>query len=83
MNVSITNSLEDFVRQQVNSGLYASVSEVVRHALRLLQERESQNIRDKINISLQQIENGQFLEADDKFWEDLENEIVKEIEEGN
>jgi len=39
-NVSLTPELEDFTRLCVENGRYASVSEVVRHALRLMQEQE-------------------------------------------
>lgn len=41
MNVNLTPHLEDMVRQKVNSGLYTSASEVVREALRLMDERDS------------------------------------------
>ena len=40
MNVSLTPQLEDFVKQKVEAGLYNSVSEVMREALRLLVERD-------------------------------------------
>jgi antitoxin ParD1/3/4 len=40
MNVSLTPRLEDLVKQKVKSGLYTSSSEVVREALRLLDERD-------------------------------------------
>ena len=40
MNVSLTTRLEDLVKQKVKSGLYTSSSEVVREALRLLDERD-------------------------------------------
>ena len=40
MNVSISPALEDFVKAKVDSGLYSSTSEVVREALRLLQEQD-------------------------------------------
>ena len=40
MNVNLTPKLEDWVRQKVESGLYNSSSEVVREALRLMQENE-------------------------------------------
>jgi antitoxin ParD1/3/4 len=39
MNVSVTPALEAFVRKEVESGRYNNASEVVRAALRLLQER--------------------------------------------
>ncbi len=40
MNVSLTKTLEAFVRAKVDSGLYNNASEVVRDALRLLEARE-------------------------------------------
>jgi antitoxin ParD1/3/4 len=40
MNVSLTQELEQFVHAKVKSGRYLSASEVVRDALRLLEERD-------------------------------------------
>jgi antitoxin ParD1/3/4 len=40
MNISLTPQLEDLVRRKVDSGLYGSASEVMREALRLLEERD-------------------------------------------
>ena len=40
MNVSLTPELEQFVSAKVQSGRYNSASEVVREALRLLEEHE-------------------------------------------
>lgn len=40
MNVSLTPELEQFVHAKVKSGRYLSASEVVREALRLLEERD-------------------------------------------
>lgn len=40
MNVSLTPELENFVQARVSTGRYTSASEVVREALRLLEERE-------------------------------------------
>jgi len=40
MNVNLTPQLEALVRAKVNSGLYTSASEVVREALRLMQEQD-------------------------------------------
>ena len=41
MNVSLTPELEEFVSGKVQSGRYNSASEVVREALRLLEEHDS------------------------------------------
>jgi len=40
MNVNLSPQLEEMVRQKVASGRYNSASEVVREALRLLDERD-------------------------------------------
>ena len=40
MNISLMPQLEEMVRQNVNSGLYTSASEVVREALRLMGEKD-------------------------------------------
>lgn len=40
MNISLTPKLEDLVNQKVQSGLYNSASEVIRSALRLLEEKD-------------------------------------------
>ena len=40
MNVSLTPELEKFVNNKVQTGRYNSASEVVREALRLLEEHE-------------------------------------------
>ena len=40
MNVNLTPQLEELVREKVSSGLYNSASEVVRDALRLMEEQD-------------------------------------------
>jgi antitoxin ParD1/3/4 len=41
MNVSLTPALEEFVAAKVRSGRYTSASEVVREALRLLEDQDA------------------------------------------
>lgn len=40
MNVSLTPQLENLIQEKVDSGLYNSASEVIREALRLLEEKD-------------------------------------------
>ncbi|HSI60643.1 MAG TPA: type II toxin-antitoxin system ParD family antitoxin [Ideonella sp.] len=40
MNVNLTPHLEEMVRGKVSSGLYTSASEVIREALRLMDEQD-------------------------------------------
>ena len=44
MNVSLTPELEEFVSTKVQTGRYNSASEVVREALRLLEEHDSARV---------------------------------------
>ena len=45
MNVSITDHLVSFVREKVKSGRYNNASEVVRDALRRLEDEEAREVR--------------------------------------
>ena len=40
MNVSLTHELDQYVSSKVQTGRYNSASEVLREALRLMQERD-------------------------------------------
>ncbi|HTW22433.1 MAG TPA: type II toxin-antitoxin system ParD family antitoxin [Candidatus Baltobacteraceae bacterium] len=45
MNVSITDELASYVRKKVRSGRYNNASEVVREALRRMEEDEARAVR--------------------------------------
>jgi len=49
MNVSLTDELANFVKAKVTTGRYASSSEVVREALRLMEKLEQQE-GEKLNL---------------------------------
>jgi len=69
MNVSLTPELDRYVLSKVETGRYNSASEVMREALRLMQERDE--IRDlqlvearlKIRNGLAALEAGDFVEG--------------------
>lgn len=64
MNVSLTPQLEELIKKKVKSGLYNSASEVVREALRLLEERDRlkeiklQELRKDVLAGIQQLDQG-------------------------
>ena len=64
MNVSLTPELERLVQEKVKSGRYASVSEVIREGLRLLEEQDElrlqrlADVRRKIDRGLEQLDRG-------------------------
>ena len=57
INVSLTPQLEEMVRQKVSGGLYNSVSEVVREALRLMDAQDRLQAV-KLDQLRQDIQNG-------------------------
>lgn len=65
MNVSLTPQLEHCIKQKVAKGRCNSVSEVVREALRLLEERDAlqalklEALRKDIYPGLESLDNGQ------------------------
>lgn len=58
MNVNLTPQLEELIRSKVASGMYTSASEVVREALRLMDEQDRlraaklEQLRDDIRQGL-------------------------------
>ena len=70
MNVSLTSELENYVKSKVATGMYNSVSEVMREALRLLKERDAMQairleaLRQDINKGMNSLERGEAMPLD-------------------
>jgi antitoxin ParD1/3/4 len=56
-NINLTEHLDDFVARQVASGRYSNASEIVREALRLLEEHEQER-KAKLNALRQAAKKG-------------------------
>ena len=72
MNVHLTPELEQLVQGKVKSGRYNSASEVVREALRLLEQDEvftfrKDQIRKQIEEGWQSAKRGEFVGGDEVF----------------
>jgi len=65
MNVSLTPQLEALVQKKVKAGMYQTASEVIREALRLLQQRDA-SLRQKVRAGFEQIERGDYIDLDQK-----------------
>jgi antitoxin ParD1/3/4 len=78
MNVSLTPQLEGMIRDRVESGRYNNASEVVREALRLLEERDRlQYLRSLLAVGLEQAQRGELVE----FTPELLDDIVRRAKE--
>ena len=72
MNVSLTPELEAMIRQQVDSGRYNNASEVVREALRLLDEHQRvQHLRSLLAVGLEQAQRGELVEFTPELLDDI------------
>jgi antitoxin ParD1/3/4 len=72
MNVSLTPELEAMIRQQVESGRYNNASEVVREALRLLDEHQRvQHLRALLAVGLEQAQRGELVEFTPELVDDI------------
>jgi antitoxin ParD1/3/4 len=90
MNISLTPQLEGFIKRKVSSGLYNSASEVIREALRMLEERDRlremrlEALRKEIQEGIDQIGRGGYTEYDEQtlgdFFEGVRIEGGKKLE---
>jgi antitoxin ParD1/3/4 len=75
LNVSLTPQLEKFVQARVASGRYQTASEVVREALRLLENHERQraeahtSLKKKIQNDAAAAERGEWFDGEEVFEE--------------
>ena len=73
MNVSLTPQLERFVHKKVQVGRYNSASEVVREALRLLEDKDRlrqkrvEEIRRKIEEGWESLQRGEGVDGEEFF----------------
>lgn len=85
MNVSLTPELESMIHSKVQSGLYNSASEVVREALRLLEEQDRikemrrEDLRREIMKGVEDIKAGRYITLETK--EDYDN-LAEDIKQG-
>jgi antitoxin ParD1/3/4 len=80
MNVHLTPELEQIVQGRVKSGRYSSASEVVREALRLLEQRDEvfalrkDEIRKQIEEGWQAAKRGDVIDGEEVF-DRIDNEL--------
>ena len=73
MNISLTPELESFVQGKVSTGRYTSASEVVREALRLLEEHEKARasrlgeFRAEVDRRLASLDSGECIDGEAVF----------------
>ena len=79
MHISLTTELEKIVKSKVETGMYNNASEVIREALRFMEQHDElvrqmklERLRDKLAVGAAQAQRGEF--ADQSV-----SEIMEEI----
>jgi antitoxin ParD1/3/4 len=73
MSIPLTPEIEQIIQEKVQSGRYLSASEVVREALRLLEERDRlhqlrlEELRKEIAVGIEQADRGELLDGAEVF----------------
>ena len=71
---------EEILNRKVDSGLYRSEDDVIDSALRLLDERDMylQELKEKVQLGMEQIANGEYVEYTGETLHELFDEIEEE-----
>ena len=75
MNVSLTKRHKQYILDKVKSGSYVSASEVVREAVRVLEELETE--RDNIEALLDEADLEPAIPGGPAFWKKLRGELKR------
>jgi antitoxin ParD1/3/4 len=83
MNVSLTPELEALVHRKVKTGLYSTASEVVREALRQMDERDRlARLREVVAIGIAEADQGKVVELTPALWDEIEREADEDERRG-
>jgi antitoxin ParD1/3/4 len=85
-NINLTEHFDEFIKRQVSSGRYSNASEIVREALRLLEEKEQgrqarlKALRQAAKQGFDEIDQGKGIVLDDQqsirqFITEIETEV--------
>lgn len=69
MNITLNSRLENLIQQQITTGKYNNINDVIEDALNLLEKRNHYNqwvkeIGTKIDIAAQQLDRGEGIDGD-------------------
>ena len=77
LNISLPESMRDFISEQVAKGGYSTTSEYIRHLIRQELERVA-----KIQLEtllLEGLDSGESIEITDEWWEQKRTELVEKV----
>ena len=82
---SLGDHFTEFIDQQVESGRYATASDVLRAALRMLEDHDEQLawLRQQLDEADEQVKAGQVHEDSEEFWAGVRCEAAERLRRGD
>jgi antitoxin ParD1/3/4 len=79
MTIKLATDVEARIRQKVENGSYADSDEVMREAMRLLDEQENQlaALRAKLQVGIDQLDRGEGIELTPALWDEIRQEAIE------
>ncbi|NJK67932.1 MAG: type II toxin-antitoxin system ParD family antitoxin [Microcoleus sp. SU_5_3] len=77
LNISLPESMRDFISEQVAKGGYSTTSEYIRHLIR--QELERVAKAQLETLLLEGLDSGESIEITDEWWEQKRTELVEKV----
>ena len=77
LNISLPESMRDFISEQVAKGGYSTASEYIRHLIRQELERVAKTQLE--TLLLEGLDSGESIEITDEWWEQKRTELVEKV----
>ena len=77
LNISLPESMRDFISEQVAKGGYRTASEYIRHLI--CQELERVAKTQLETLLLEGLDSGESIEITDEWWEQKRTELVEKV----
>lgn len=72
-NVHLTKPMQDYAEEQIRSGAYANLSEIVRAGMRTLMEKDGARafyaLKAELEAAAEEVERGEYIEFDPRAFE--------------
>jgi antitoxin ParD1/3/4 len=81
LNISLPDTMKDFIQEQIQKGGYSTASEYLRYLVRQEQKRVAQAKLD--TMLLEGLNSGESIEINDLWWEQMKTELVDNFNKRN
>ncbi len=78
LNISLPESMREFIDQQIDQGGYSTASEYIRHLIRQDQEKAEKKQIEK--LLLEGLSSGEPVEITDDWWEQKRTELMERLD---